>query len=350
MVSFFAFVTIRISELQPAFHEFCRMVSRLKTNFQLCELIKVPEYAAVMRLLAQFTVESLRVGFDPFDSSDSFWSSSSWRRPTPDDGPLGEQHLFPADVLATNGHVGAVRSQQRRSSAESVLSGDYDRVRGEPSAERRAGDQVNPVRSCWRLRANSVVQFKLGGANLYEPAQPWWLRVMTRLRLSDQLTTNVWPTQFEMHKKVLILKTSIFRDGHDDPLEDQGATLQIMEHLAIICRCEYEKTAQLLANAFDENARIMEAGPEGVGGSSGFPMVFNGLLHLEWCTFHVDTCGLHRGGEARTQRTNKAASIGCCVLIGWRVLTINHFYLHLPYLVTLPPEKPSKWRFSSICL
>ncbi|KAK6010202.1 hypothetical protein OSTOST_24785, partial [Ostertagia ostertagi] len=45
---------------QPAFHEFCRMVSRLKTNFQLCELIKVPDYAAVMRLLAQFTVESLR--------------------------------------------------------------------------------------------------------------------------------------------------------------------------------------------------------------------------------------------------------------------------------------------------
>ncbi|KIH69215.1 hypothetical protein ANCDUO_00444, partial [Ancylostoma duodenale] len=54
----------------------------------------------------------------------------------------------------------------------------------------------------------------------------------------------------------------VVRDGHDDPLEDQGATLQIMEHLSIICRCEYEKTARLLANAFDENARIMEAGPE----------------------------------------------------------------------------------------
>ncbi|KAK6045733.1 hypothetical protein COOONC_16762 [Cooperia oncophora] len=58
---------------QPAFHEFCRMVSRLKTNFQLCELIKVPDYAAVMRLLAQFTVESLRMMDLSATSTLFFW-------------------------------------------------------------------------------------------------------------------------------------------------------------------------------------------------------------------------------------------------------------------------------------
>ncbi|KAK6009171.1 hypothetical protein OSTOST_25931 [Ostertagia ostertagi] len=63
---------------QPAFHEFCRMVSRLKTNFQLCELIKVPDYAAVMRLLAQFTVESLRMM--DLSANSTYFLLTFWQR------------------------------------------------------------------------------------------------------------------------------------------------------------------------------------------------------------------------------------------------------------------------------
>uniref|UniRef100_A0A915BZH6 Importin N-terminal domain-containing protein n=1 Tax=Parascaris univalens TaxID=6257 RepID=A0A915BZH6_PARUN len=45
---------------QESFHEFCRVVSRLKSNYQLCELMKVEEYAEMMALLADFTIHSLR--------------------------------------------------------------------------------------------------------------------------------------------------------------------------------------------------------------------------------------------------------------------------------------------------
>ncbi|RCN34712.1 hypothetical protein ANCCAN_19435 [Ancylostoma caninum] len=123
------------------------MVSRLEMNFQLCELIEVPNYAAVMRLLAQFAVESLGVPYV-------------------------------------------------RSSKDHLL-------------------------------------------NLYCP----------------EITTALVESRLQNVERVV-------RGGRDDPLEDQLATLQIMEYLSILCRCEYEKTVRLLANAFDENARIMETGPE----------------------------------------------------------------------------------------
>uniref|UniRef100_A0A0N4YFH9 Ran-binding protein 16 (inferred by orthology to a D. melanogaster protein) n=1 Tax=Nippostrongylus brasiliensis TaxID=27835 RepID=A0A0N4YFH9_NIPBR len=142
---------------QPAFHEFCRMVSRLKTNFQLCELIKVPDYTAVMRLLAQFTVESLRM----------------------------------MDLSANSTYF---------------------------------------LLMFWQRMVTSVPYVRSSEDHLLNLCCPEIMTAFVESRLQ-----NV----------------------------ERGSTLQIMEHLAIICRCEYEKTAQLLASAFDENARIMEAGPEG---------------------------------------------------------------------------------------
>jgi hypothetical protein len=44
------------------FHEFCRLLSRVKANFQLGEMIKCGEvYQELIQLVAQFTVQSLQV-------------------------------------------------------------------------------------------------------------------------------------------------------------------------------------------------------------------------------------------------------------------------------------------------
>lgn len=56
------FIMLMVDCFQESFHEFCRVVSRLKSNYQLCELMKVEEYAGMMALLADFTIHSLRVG------------------------------------------------------------------------------------------------------------------------------------------------------------------------------------------------------------------------------------------------------------------------------------------------
>lgn len=43
------------------YHEFCRLLARLKSNYQLGELVKVENYPEVIRLIANFTVTSLQV-------------------------------------------------------------------------------------------------------------------------------------------------------------------------------------------------------------------------------------------------------------------------------------------------
>lgn len=50
------------------YHEFCRLLARLKSNYQLGELVKVENYPEVIRLIANFTVTSLQVGVGSQDN------------------------------------------------------------------------------------------------------------------------------------------------------------------------------------------------------------------------------------------------------------------------------------------
>lgn len=43
------------------YHEFCRLLSRLKSNFQLGELVIVEDYPEAIQLIAKFTVQSLQM-------------------------------------------------------------------------------------------------------------------------------------------------------------------------------------------------------------------------------------------------------------------------------------------------
>ena len=43
------------------YHEFCRLLARLKCNYQLSELIKLEYYPQFLQLIAKFTITSLRV-------------------------------------------------------------------------------------------------------------------------------------------------------------------------------------------------------------------------------------------------------------------------------------------------
>lgn len=50
------------------YHEFCRLLARLKSNYQLGELVKVENYPEVIRLIANFTVTSLQVSVGAQDN------------------------------------------------------------------------------------------------------------------------------------------------------------------------------------------------------------------------------------------------------------------------------------------
>ncbi|PIC27066.1 hypothetical protein B9Z55_019436 [Caenorhabditis nigoni] len=154
---------------QAAFHEFCRLIARLKTNYQLCELIAVPCYSHMLRLLAEFTVQSLRMM--EFSANSTYFLMTFWQR-----------------MVTSVPYV--------RNNDEHLL-------------------------------------------NVYCP------EIMTAF-IESRL----------QHVE------NVIREGAENPLDDQGSTLQIMEHLAIICRCEYEKTCKLLTQHFDQNANIWMNGSE----------------------------------------------------------------------------------------
>lgn len=63
-------------------------------------------------------------------------------------------------------------------------------------------------------------------------------------------------------------------DIGDDPLDDQGAIQQVMEQIAIICRCEYEKSAELIIRLFDHDYTIYEH-------SASNPSVFFFKIHFQ---------------------------------------------------------------------
>nr|XP_039251152.1 exportin-7-like [Styela clava] len=60
------------------YHEFCRLLARLKSNYQLGELVKVSCYTECMRLIANFTVTSLRMW--QFSPNSLHYLLSLWQR------------------------------------------------------------------------------------------------------------------------------------------------------------------------------------------------------------------------------------------------------------------------------
>lgn len=57
------------------YHEFCRLLARLKSNYQLGELVMVDNYPEAIQLIAKFTVQSLQViYYNMAFSSKSFYT------------------------------------------------------------------------------------------------------------------------------------------------------------------------------------------------------------------------------------------------------------------------------------
>lgn len=61
------------------YHELCRLVCRLKSNFQLGELVALPGYTRFIELLAQFTVRSLEAG-DSDSGNSQHYLLLTWQR------------------------------------------------------------------------------------------------------------------------------------------------------------------------------------------------------------------------------------------------------------------------------
>ena len=60
------------------YHEFCRLLTRLKSNYQLSELVRLDHYQDFISLVAKFTVSSLHSW--QFSSNSVHYLLSLWQR------------------------------------------------------------------------------------------------------------------------------------------------------------------------------------------------------------------------------------------------------------------------------
>ena len=76
------------------FHEFCRLLSRIKSNFQLSEMVKSEVYPDLLSLVADFTINSFQSC--PFASNSVYYLLQLWSRMVTSVAYLkgdGESHL-----------------------------------------------------------------------------------------------------------------------------------------------------------------------------------------------------------------------------------------------------------------
>ncbi|VDN06009.1 unnamed protein product [Thelazia callipaeda] len=151
---------------QESFHEFCRVVSRMKGNFQLVELIKIDEYPALLALLTDFTEQSLRAY--EFSANSTYYLLSFWHR-----------------MVASVPYV-----------------------------------------------------------NVVDP------------HLLNMYCPRIFTTYIE--SRLQYARAVARGDVSEDPLDDRGAIQQVMDQISVICRCEYEKSAEVIMRLFDHDYAIYE--------------------------------------------------------------------------------------------
>lgn len=93
------------------YHEFCRLLARLKTNYQLGELVVVECYSEVIQLIAKFTVQSLQVSqFAPFQPLHTKMYHDLLSILFADVAICAEQRALSAVALATYGRINSICS------------------------------------------------------------------------------------------------------------------------------------------------------------------------------------------------------------------------------------------------
>ena len=107
------------------YHEFCRLLMRVKSNYQLGELIRLDDYNSFIDLVAKFTVSSLQVSDSPLSVLEAMltWFCLFFVCLFVCCAVLAvlcEQHPLPAGILAEAGWLCSLHEEHRVSLAGQV--------------------------------------------------------------------------------------------------------------------------------------------------------------------------------------------------------------------------------------
>ncbi|TPP57065.1 XPO7, partial [Fasciola gigantica] len=204
------------------YHEFCRLLSRLKCNFQLTELIGLDCYAEFIQLITGFTVHSLKSFFRGDNNNSIHYLLALWQRLV---ASLPYVQSPDSELLEN------AASQVSRTYIEACLASIPDYVNC-PSHVRSTPDK-----------------------SVKSDSQPW----MTGFSGSTGTTRSNRPVRSKPNRGDSLVQND---DDDDDlsecPLDDLTTLSQQMEQFAVIGRCGFARTCGVVAQLFDESAGSYE--------------------------------------------------------------------------------------------
>lgn len=175
------------------YHEFCRLLARLKTNYQLSELVVVECYPEAIQLIAKFTIQSLQVSVSCIVNvrqvSMSFFLSMFWWK----------MKMFQMWQFAPN--------------------------------------SIHYLLSLWQRMVASIPYVRA--------VEPHHLDAYTPEVTKAYITSRLDSARI------------IIRDGLEDPLDDLAMVQQQLDQLSVIVRCEYEQTCNFVIHTFDQVFTIL---------------------------------------------------------------------------------------------
>ena len=141
------------------YHEFCRLLTRLKSNYQLGELVQLEEYSTFTQLVAQFTVSSLQSW--QFSANSIHYLLSLWQRLVASLPYLravdNVQHHLDAFVPEVGlSHVHSYKGRDPSSFLTLLVAGDRVSVKVTLSLLVKMGVYTVPSRGGGALRGTSL--------------------------------------------------------------------------------------------------------------------------------------------------------------------------------------------------
>lgn len=126
------------------YHEFCRLLSRLKSNYQLGELVKVPCYMQCIKLVSDFTVMSLRLC--SFSPSSLHYLLSLWQRMASSVPYVKAQEPHMLDKFVPD--ITKAYIESRLESAVIVLRDGLDNPLEDADSVKQQLDQISCIARC----------------------------------------------------------------------------------------------------------------------------------------------------------------------------------------------------------
>ncbi|BHF65502.1 Exportin 7 [Sparganum proliferum] len=203
----------------PTYHEFCRFLSRIKCNFQLSELMQVEGYAEFLRLVAEFTIHSLR---NSSNVNSLHYLLVLWQRLVASIPYVRSADPYLVDTYAPQ--VACAFIQSRLDEVPTYAEQAFTNGNNEPGQQTKLKARLKAARA----------PLASGGKNPMQQQQQQCLE-----RDLD--------------------------DGDDNdscPLDDTLTLTQQLDQFAVIGRCDYTKTCQLIVQLFDLSASNLQSALE----------------------------------------------------------------------------------------